>query len=424
MLTQNRFSITIWRVIVVICSSYVAILIPLDIIFQLENLLLLDSMAWLVSLVFIVDVFINIHHFRELKKDQNFKEIYGKGTFFKLLIIVDIVAAIPFVLIPDSHILQLLPIIKLLRVYNIFYDTRQKHIQYSNIFTFAFFIFWVIHIIHWLCCGWCLIRDEGPNVSIISSYINGLYWTITTITTVGYGDILPQNNLQKLYSMLVMIMGFGVFGLLVGTIAGTILKKDPAKTKYLENIESLASFIHYRNIPCQLQKRIIDFYSYMWKKRLGYDESSFLGSLPENLRTEVALHIKEEVIEQVSLFKDGTDDFKRDIAIFLKPIFLTPGDYVFKAGDIGEAMFFIVSGKLNILNQNEESLITTLKPGDYFGEISLYKNINRTATVKAISYCDIYALEKDAFDHVISKYPDLAHKIKQIAEHRESKYAE
>ncbi|MFC1732738.1 hypothetical protein ACFL6I_20755, partial [candidate division KSB1 bacterium] len=46
-----------------------------------------------------------------------------------------------------------------------------------------------------------------------------------------------------------------------------------AKTKYLENIESLASFIHYRNIPGQLQKRIVDFYSYMWKKRLGYDES-------------------------------------------------------------------------------------------------------------------------------------------------------
>jgi len=48
---------------------------------------------------------------------------------------------------------------------------------------------------------------------------------------------------------------------------------------------------------------------------------------------EVALHLKEEVIEKISLFKNVSNEFKREISLLLKPIFLTPGDYIFKAGD-------------------------------------------------------------------------------------------
>jgi len=161
----------------------------------------------------------------------------------------------------------------------------------------------------------------------------------------------------------------------------------------------------------------------MWKKRLGYDETAFLESLPENLQTEVALHLKKEVIGTISLFKNASKDFKREIALLLKPIFLTPGDYVFKAGDFGEEMYFVVNGELNTLTQKEDRELTKLKAGDYFGEIALFKNKSRTATVKAISYCDIYVLDKKAFDKVLTKYPEISIKIKQQVEIRESRYA-
>jgi len=222
--------------------------------------------------------------------------------------------------------------------------------------------------------------------------------------------------------MFVQVLGFGVFGYLIGNIASVLMKKDPAKAKYLENIESLASLMHYRTIPVHLKKRIVDFYTYLWKKRLGYDETVFLKSLPENLRTEVALHLKKEVIEKISLFKNASNEFKREIALLLRPIFLTPGDYVFKAGDYGEEMYFVVNGELNTLTQKEDRILTTLKAGDFFGEIALFKNKNRTATVKALSYCDIYVLDKKAFDNVLSKYTEMGLKIKKQVEIRESRY--
>jgi len=418
MLYQNKSIITVWRIIIIVSTSYISLFLPLNIIYDLEFKDLLHSIRILISIVFFGDVALNFFRYKGLYKDKNFREIHGAGSIHIMLILVDFIAATFLIVDSDAVLFQLVPILKMFRVYKIFYDARLKHIQFTNFLVFIFFIFWIIHIVHWLSCGWSLIKNQDPTESILTSYINSLYWTITTITTVGYGDILPQNNIQKLYSMFVMVMGFGVFGLLVGTIASAILKKNPARMKYHENLENLASFMHFRKIPGKLQKRILDYYTYIWKKRIGYDESSFLESLPESLRSEVAVHIKREVIKQVSLFRETSKAFKQEIAVLLKPIFLTPDDYVFKTGDPGNEIYFIVNGDLNILNQCEDKIIATLKPGDYFGEIALYRNINRTATVKAVSYCDIYVLNKEAFNHVISKYPDLEERIKQIVEKR------
>jgi len=60
------------------------------------------------------------------------------------------------------------------------------------------------------------------------------------------------------------------------------------------------------------------------------------------------------------LFQNATHEFKREITLLLKPIFLTPGDYVFKAGDFGEEMYFVVDGELNTLTKKEDRALTKL----------------------------------------------------------------
>jgi len=421
MFVKHNLIYNIWNLTVFLCASYVAITIPLELIFEIKNEIFTIS-DWIITLVFVLDVVVNIYRYREIQKTPNYQYNFKSSLYLKGLICADLLAAIPFGLILHPSFFQLFRLFKLFRVINLFQIYRQRQIKSAGLLTFLFFIFWILLIIHWLGCGWCAIKGLDFNSDSITNYINAVYWTITTLTTVGYGDILPVNNPQKIYSMFVQVLGFGVFGFLIGTIASVLMKKDPAKAKYHENIENLASLMHYRTIPLQLRNRIVEFYTYMWKKRLGYDETVFLESLPENLQTEVALHLKKEVIEKISLFKNATNEFKHEIALLLKPIFLTPGDYAFKAGDTGEEMYFVVNGELNTLTQKEDRILTILIAGDFFGEIALFKNKNRTATVKAISYCDIYVLHKKAFDKVIAKYPEIGVEIKKQIDIRESRY--
>lgn len=51
------------------------------------------------------------------------------------------------------------------------------------------------------------------------SYLNALYFTVITLTTIGYGDFTPQTNLGKIFSMLYILLGLGVLGALIGLIS-------------------------------------------------------------------------------------------------------------------------------------------------------------------------------------------------------------
>ncbi|MCK5509233.1 MAG: two pore domain potassium channel family protein, partial [Desulfobacterales bacterium] len=54
----------------------------------------------------------------------------------------------------------------------------------------------------------------------------GLWWAITTVTTVGYGDTYPETNMGRTFAVLVMIIGIGFVSLLTANIASYFVEKD------------------------------------------------------------------------------------------------------------------------------------------------------------------------------------------------------
>ena len=66
-----------------------------------------------------------------------------------------------------------------------------------------------------------------------SKYINSLYWSLVTMVTVGYGDIVPQNNLEKVFCILTMLIGFTIFGFTLGNF-GNIIQRMNAKNQELQ----------------------------------------------------------------------------------------------------------------------------------------------------------------------------------------------
>ncbi len=54
-------------------------------------------------------------------------------------------------------------------------------------------------------------KYNNPDQSIESIYIDSIYWAVTTMITVGYGDIVPVNTSEKLFTMAVMMLACGVF---------------------------------------------------------------------------------------------------------------------------------------------------------------------------------------------------------------------
>lgn len=410
-----------WNVVIALCASYSAFFLPLDVVFSLKNYTLHNLSVILITVVFFADIFFNIYRFKVNETDIIFEERYGVHLYFKRWFALDLIAAIPFGLITGIPLLSLIRLVKLIKVSNFISHLKQRRIRYAQYFTLATFVYWMVHTFHWIACAWIALRGINSALSETDNYVRALYWTVTTLTTVGYGDVIPVTNSEIIFTMFVELFGFGIYGYIIGQVASILTKRNHARKQYDNNLDNMNALLQYRTLPFDLQKRLRDYYTYMYKKRMGFDEERFLEGLPNSLKTEISLHLKKEVIDKIDLFKDANEEFVREISLHLKPLVLTPNDCVFKAGDEGNEMYFVVQGELEVIAGNDERVIANLSDGDFFGEIALFRNKPRTATVRAVSYCDIYKLNKRAFDFVVSEYDDILSRIEAKINIREER---
>jgi hypothetical protein len=406
-----------WNVLIGLMAVLVAVIYPLNLIFNFissKNFIFIECTL---TIIFALDIFIWDFFIKAWHKEHSSNSLKHFAFNIRIDLLPDLIAAIPFIFIFHSPIFLLLRLIKLIKVAQLMHHLRQSIIRYSGYLIIIFFIFWLMLIYHWVACGWIFLRGVDLQFNQETNYINALYWTVTTLTTVGYGDITAQTNIEKLYTILVEILGVFVYGYLIANVVSIISKRNPAKAQFDENLEKLSVMAQLRDIPYELQRKIKDYYVYMWHKKLGFDESEFLKGLPDGLKREVSLQLKNEIVNTIPLFKNTDENFMMDIALRLKPVVAIPGEMIIKEGDIGNEMYFILKGEMSLVTSKSE--LKVLRDGDFFGEIALFQNVPRTVSIRAETYCDLYSLEKQNFDFVMNKYPEFAVKIKAQADLRD-----
>ncbi len=104
-----------------------------------------------------------------------------------------------------------------------------------------------------------------------------------------------------------------------------------------------------------------------------------------------------------------------EVAQLLHPKLVPPRYVVLRHGEEGDAMYFIISGEVEV------DLYPTprrLGPGAFFGEIALLERTTRTATVTAVTECQLLELGYADFTNLLSTHPALHDAIKSIAEQR------
>jgi voltage-gated potassium channel len=406
-----------WSILIIIGLTLAGIYLPLRLVTTLTPTFFSTFAPIAVNVVFALDIAYNFHYiYRE--KNHWFDRQTRIQRYFRRRLHLDILAAMPLGFVFGAHPVILLRLLKMIRVQDIMNRWRIGTVQYATIFRLAFLAYWLALAAHWIACGWIAIRPTPVTEDFAFHYLRALYWTITTLATVGYGDVTPHTSKEMMYAMGVMVMGVIVYGYVIGNVANLIASLDLPRKHYLERAEQIRAFMQYRRIPLALQRRISEYYTYLWAKQMGYDENLVLADLPLNLRTELSLFLKRDVIEKVPLFHDTNEEFIRDIAHHIRQTLVMPGDFVFRKGDVAESMYFISRGSVEVVD-SEGRQVALLSDGDFFGEIALILDRKRSASVRALEYCDVYVLDKSAFHAVLARHPHFAERVTQKALERQ-----
>ena len=116
-------------------------------------------------------------------------------------------------------------------------------------------------------------------------------------------------------------------------------------------------------------------------------------------------------LRQVSLFRDVPDEDLASLFVHLKPQRLRHGELLMREGDAGTEMFFIRSGEF-VISKNVkgrvDQVLTHMGPGNFFGEMSLFDRLPRSATIQAETDGEIYGIDAESLDRFIEQSPRAA----------------
>jgi len=204
--------------------------------------------------------------------------------------------------------------------------------------------------------------ERGVQPDKFGSVPHALWWGIATLTTVGYGDVVPVTALGKVLGGLIMLAGIGMFAMPAGILAAAFA--DEAKRK---------NFIVTWNLVAH-----VPFFSHLSAREIAR------------------------------------------IAELLHPRTYMPNEVIFHRDEAADGMYFIVSGKVEVETLSGP---VTLGKGDFFGELGLLYTGKRTATLMAVSYVELLKLDAENLHRLLNANPVLKERITVEAERRLSRSA-
>ena len=106
--------------------------------------------------------------------------------------------------------------------------------------------------------------------------------------------------------------------------------------------------------------------------------------------------ITAALIEQVPFFRNASSEFLRDLIPRLDEREFAAGDVIVHEGDVGDEMYFLTKGQVEALRGDPPQRLTVLREGSFFGELAIFSDAPRAATIRALTDVEVYALRRDA----------------------------
>ena len=430
----------IWESVVIIILLYVGVTLPYRIAFEAIAVGGYYYVAVFYELALISDVLINM---RTAYWDENNSEMVtgsfamARYYVFKKVGWMDIISSFPFQtlkldanpnLSSNMKTLQLLRLCQVVRIvkviravtamqdafFKIVNDTLGSLSVSVSVYTMKMtkLITLLVTVAHLCSCIWYILGKPGETVSFgisldvmdlgVSSnddadngwvmrnypdhkddklflYLHSFYFVQTTMSTVGYGDVLPVRTSEVFFAMIVQVLGTGIFGYVVGlmgtSVSGLAAHENPMHIK----IEFMEALMDKYKIKKDVRMRVRRQLKSDLEAAQRYMIESVLGEFPRDLRRDVTLSVFRKATTSFELVAGYPGRYIAEVLSLMKPYAMVKGEVLYKLNTPADEIFFIDDGSVTMKwedvripqKQRPQHDVATIGEGCCFGDEGL-----------------------------------------------------
>ncbi|GIL74011.1 hypothetical protein Vretimale_5055 [Volvox reticuliferus] len=451
--SPNSFLRRAWDLVIMALVIWTAVTVPLSVSFGMPETPEFQMAEYVITALFALDLFANFrtayyNHQAELVRDSAAISTHYMKTWFW----IDLFGTIPFDSIvlwtgalKDVHkgtsstelaALGFLKAPRLLRLGRLlrFLDSFKN----AKTFRIVQLFMAMLLISHWLACIWYMMyrfggKDDAddwafevamfetsndsshgsssyhpdPHTaeasgSTLSMYVVTYYYSFLLLV----GDnVTAYNNFERTFCVLVLIAGTFFYSAVVGQMATLVATMNVAVNRHGQKLLMVQDALRYADVPDKHSEKVQKYFEYLQQRsHPGSEGMQFLQELPSSLQLSLCQFLHLRSLHMVPLFKDCEQGFMNALAIRIRMISLSPGEVIFRVGDVGKEMYVIKKGCVAVTSQTN-TMWGLLQPGEVFGEVALLSTGKRTANCTALGFVDLAVLTGPDLKAVMRDYP-------------------
>ena len=243
---------------------------------------------------------------------------------------------------------------------------------------------------------WSIQHKFDPTIT----YIKSLYWAVATMTTVGYGDIVPTEDQGRIFAIFSALIGVMIISTFTAASTHFATATDTLTEELNNRKATMYAMMNHYDVPWSVQREVIQIFP---AALTNYTEKQFkehLEVLPKFMQTKLLEYFNAGLLRELPIFREVAQEKLLQLSSKMTKRFVPQGEFVFESGDKAEELIFIVHGVIDLqqTRQDEVYVVEQLRDGSVLGEEAMTgETAKRTFSAQAASTCELMILLRRDF---------------------------
>ncbi|XAR53285.1 hypothetical protein NMG60_11021782 [Bertholletia excelsa] len=246
--------------------------------------------------------------------------------------------------------------------------------------------------------------DNFIQQSLWIRYVTSIYWSITTLTTVGYGDLHAENTREMIFDIIYMLFNLGLTAYLIGNMTNLVVHGTSKTREFRNTIQAASNFAKRNQLPARLRDQMLAHLSLKFRTNCeGLQQKETLDSLPKAIRSSISHFLFYTLLDKVYLFRGVSNDMLFQLVSEMKAEYFPPKEDVILQNEAPTDFYILVTGAVDVLvlRNGAEQVVGEGKTGDLCGEIGVLCYRPQLFTVRTRRLTQLLRMNRATFLNIV-----------------------